>query len=160
MEGRSLVSQMAMLLPLAVDWVSEQQERIMREGVPLTGSEMFDARKIGIKMPERVRLLQVEAIPFPTNPLLRAACQATSLVPAAPRGLTAFYGLFIRSDYWRDRILIAHELAHTAQYERLGGIEPFLRRYISECTTVGYAKSPLEGEATRAASHLCVPGRP
>jgi hypothetical protein len=156
MEGRSAVLQIEKLLPLAVDWVSEQQERIMREGVPLTGSEMFDARKIGVKMPERVRLLQIEAIPFPSHPLLKAACEATNLVPAAPRGLAVFYGLFIRSDYWRDRTLIVHELAHTAQYERLGGIEPFLHRYIAECATVGYARSPLEGEATRVVSHLCV----
>ena len=43
--------------------------------------------------------------------------------------------------------MIAHELVHVAQYERLGGIEPFLRQYLRECLTVGYDESALENEA-------------
>ena len=64
------------------------------------------------------------------------------------RGLTLNYGIFIRSDCWADRLLIVHELAHVAQYERLGGILPFLRKYLFECLTVGYAAAALELEAT------------
>ena len=72
---------------------------------------------------------------------------ATNLVPAQPRGLTLSYGIFVRSDHWRDRTLILHELAHIAQYERLGGIEPFLRQYLLVCATVGYSNSGMEDEA-------------
>jgi hypothetical protein len=61
------------------------------------------------------------------------------------------YGIFIRSDCWGDRQLVIHELAHTAQYERLGGIWPFLKLYLSEClVTPGYPFGPLEQEAKRA----------
>jgi hypothetical protein len=67
-------------------------------------------------------------------------------------GLTARYGIFIREAYWGDRRLIAHELAHTAQYERLGGITPFLRAYLTECLTSGYPRSALELEAVAAAA--------
>ena len=49
---------------------------------------------------------------------------------------------------------IAHELAHTEQYERLGGIEPFLRQYLSECLTIGYPAAPMEQEAIAAARRL------
>lgn len=158
MESGSPASQFEMLLPLAVRWVAEQEHLILREGLPLSEPEIFDARTVGVKMPERVRLLQVETIPSPAHPLLKAAASATNLVPAEPRGLAVCYGVFLRSDCWRDRTLLVHELAHTAQYERLGGIEPFLRQYLLECATVGYAKSPMESEASTAVSRLCVSG--
>ncbi len=154
MEGGLLVSQFEILLPLATAWAAEEQQQILRTGVPLLEAEISEARRVGVKEPERVRLLKVETIPAPTHPSLQAACRATNFVPAMPRGLTVFYGVFVRSDYWRDRHLIAHELVHVAQYERLGGIEPFLRQYLFECATVGYAASPLEGEAISGASGI------
>ena len=159
MEAGLLVSQFETLLPLATQWAAQQQERILRHGVPLSEPEVADARRIGVKEPERVRLLKVDAIPSPDHPVLKTACNTTNLIPAAPRGLTIFYGLFIRSDCWGDRALLAHELAHTAQYERLGGIAPFLRQYLFECATEGYSKSSMEREAIRAASDLCLAGR-
>lgn len=116
--------------------------------------ELAAALKVGIKDPEKVRLLQVEIIPSPTHPLLQAAYQMANFVPTAPRGLTLGYGIFVRADYWRDRALIIHELVHTAQYERLGGIQPFLRQYLLECATVGYHKSALEMEAVATAAHV------
>jgi len=142
------------MLPLATEWAAEQQERILREGVSLTVRELADALKVGVKDPERVRLLEVEIIPSPSHPVLMAAYQQINLAPAAPRGLTLHYGIFVRSDYWRDRALIVHELVHTAQYERLGGIELFLRRYLLECATVGYNKSALEKEAVTTAARI------
>jgi hypothetical protein len=155
MESGSLVSQFEVLLPLAAGWAKEQQQIILREGIPLSDGEIADARAVGVKEPERVRLLPVEAIPSPSHPVLKAACHATNFVPAAPRGLTLYYGVFVRSDCWGDRGLVVHELVHTAQYERLGGIEPFLRQYLLECATIGYSKSTMEMEAITAARRLC-----
>lgn len=154
MQAPSLSSQFETLLPLATQWAIEQQARILNEGVPLSMSELAAALRIGIRDPERVRLLQIELIPSPTHPLLQAAYQKANFVPTAPRGLTLHYGIFVRADYWRDRALIVHELVHTAQYERLGGIQPFLRQYLMECATVGYHKSALENEAIETATRL------
>ena len=42
---------------------------------------------------------------------------------------------------------MVHELAHTIQYERLGGIKPFLRAYLEECLSLGYPNGPLEQKA-------------
>jgi hypothetical protein len=47
-----------------------------------------------------------------------------------------------------------HELVHTAQYERLGGIVAFLRKYLSECATSGYRAAPLEEEAIAVAQRI------
>lgn len=155
MQTESFVSQLEALLPLAVEWAREHQNIILAEGVPLSEPELFEARRVGVKQPERVRLLSVPAIPFPAHPLLQAACRATNFVPESPRGLTLFYGIYLRSDCWRDRPIVVHELVHTAQYERLGGIDPFLRSYLGECMTFGYANSLMENEARLAASRLC-----
>jgi len=62
--------------------------------------------------------------------------------------------IFVRSDCWCERRLIAHELVHTVQYERLGGIRPFLRQYLTECLTVGYPAAPMEQEAIAMVGRL------
>jgi hypothetical protein len=52
-------------------------------------------------------------------------------------------------------LIVVHELAHVAQYERLGGILSFLRKYLFECLTMGYVASPLELEAIAATAGIC-----
>lgn len=155
MNQESLLAQFEMLLPLAAAWAAEEEQKILRNGAPLSEKEGGDARAIGVKSPNRVRLLRVATIPQPSQPELRAACDAIDFLTPATRGLTLGYGIFVRSDCWRDRSLIVHELAHIAQYERLGGILPFLRRYLFECLTVGYSASPLEVEAVAVSARVC-----
>ena len=155
MNSESLLAQFDALLPLAAAWATEKEKEILRDGVSLSAEEIADARTIGVKESDRVRLLRVDTIPRPTQSQLRAACEAIDFLSLATRGLTLGHGIFIRSDCWRDRALIAHELAHVAQYERLGGILPFLRSYLYECLTVGYSTSPLEQEAIAVAARVC-----
>ena len=155
MNQESVLSQFKMLLPLAVTWATEQEQRIQSDGVPLSEKEIHDARAIGVQNPNRVRLLQVEAIPRPSQPQLKAACDAIDFLTPATRGLTLGFGIFIRSNCWADRLLVVHELGHVAQYERLGGILPFLRKYLFECLTMGYAAAPLELEAIAATGRVC-----
>ena len=152
MDRQATLGQLDELLPLAAQWAAEQQQRVLCEGVPLSDKELADAKTIGVQNPERVRLLQVDTIPVPVHPMLRAAATSINFLSAAPRGLALGDGIFVRSDCWRDQRLIAHELAHTAQYQRLGGIVPFLQSYIYQCSTVGYANAPLELEAGIAAA--------
>ena len=135
------------LLPLAASWVQRQERRMLRLGLPLSDVELSDARAIGVVEPEQVRLVQLDRVPFPTDPMLRTAAATIQFLTPATRGLALRYGIFVRSDCWRDRDLIAHELVHVMQYERLGGILPFLRRYLSECIRIGYPAAPMEQEA-------------
>jgi hypothetical protein len=93
-----------------------------------------------------VRLLYVCQIPIPEHPALRAAAEVTQLISPLTTGLTLRYGIFIRSDCRFHRGTVVHELAHAAQYERFGGIELFLRRYLWECITLGYPQAPMEQE--------------
>ncbi len=143
------------LLPLACAWAEEQEGRILREGVALTPAQLEDARRVGISHPERVRLLKVGAIPMPSDPMLHAAAQAAGLISPLTCGLTLQYGIFIRTDHWGQRRLLVHELVHTLQYERLGGVRPFLERYLQECLSVGYPMGALEQEAIRVDAEIC-----
>lgn len=149
-----LLRQFDNLLPLAVSWATAVEARIMREGVPLPAESLADARELGVCQPERVRLLALVRVPLPENLMLKSAAAAIQFLTPATRGLTLRYGIFIRQDCWGDRQLIAHELVHTAQYERLDGIEPFLRQYLFECLQIGYPAAPLEQEAIATTSQL------
>lgn len=147
--------QFELLLPRAVSWIEHQEERITRAGLPLSAVGLADARRIGLQQPDRVRLLRVDSVPLPDDPILRNVAITVGLITPETRGLTARYGIFIRDQDWDDRQLIAHELVHTFQYERLGGIKEFLEPYIHECFTIGYPHGPLEQEAIRTASQIC-----
>jgi hypothetical protein len=149
MDREAIIAQFDRLLPLAASWVQRQEKRMLRLGVPLSDQELTDANAIGVAEPDRVRLLQLDQVPFPTDPMLKAAAVAIQFLTPATRGLTLRHGIFVRSDCWRDRTLIAHELVHVRQYERLGGILPFLRQYLFECLTIGYPAAPMEQEAIR-----------
>ena len=142
------------LLPLAAAWAGEQEARILAAGTPLTPAQISDAQQMGVLHPERVRLLAVESIPMPTHPLLHAAGKAAGLIGPYTAGLTLRHGIYIRRDLFGDRFLVAHELVHTAQYERCGSIIDFLRLYLHECLTIGYPAAPMEQEAVVAAERL------
>jgi hypothetical protein len=144
---KALLRAMPLCLPLAVKWASRQERKILRAGVALDELQLTDARLMGVVHPERIRLLKVDQVPLPANRLLRWAAKRTKLISVNTAGMALRYGIFIRSDCWQTRRLIAHECVHTAQYERLGGIGEFLGLYLRECLEVGYPSGLLEKEA-------------
>jgi hypothetical protein len=155
MNGLDLTpEQLEELLALASVWAEQQQERILATGIGLSAVQVSDARQMGVLHPERVRWLAVPSIPVPEHPVLRAAGEALGLVSPSTVGLALGYGVYLRSDSAGDRYLLAHELVHTAQYERCGSIEAFLRQYLHECLTIGYPAAPLEQEALLRSERL------
>ncbi len=137
----------ASLLPLVVEWAEKQESRILDQGIPLTESQVLMARQVGVKALDNIRLLHVPEIPLPEHQELREIAVTASLITPQTIGLTLRYGIFIRAGWESDRRLVAHELAHTMQYEREGSLESFLTKYLQECLTVGYPEAPLEQEA-------------
>ena len=101
------------------------------------------------------RRAQRKTLRFSDDPALRAAVEETQFLSPLTRGLTLRYGIFIRSDCKSDRTMVIHELGHTAQYERFGGFEPFLRRYLFECLTIGYPEAPMEQEVIELTARIC-----
>ncbi len=146
---------LSVALPLATQWVEEQEKRILTEGVPLTPHQAFDAHLVGVKNPAKVRLLKTDFIPLPENVVLRKANELFNLVSPVTAGITFGYGIYIREDMWGDRPLVAHELVHVGQYERYGSVGAFLRDYLEECLTIGYPNGPLEQEAITRSRDIC-----
>jgi hypothetical protein len=149
------LEQVESLLPLACQWAAAQEQHILAVGTPLCHRALIDARSVGITQPQRVRILYVPQIPIPQHPALRAAADQTQLITPLTGGLTLRYGIFIRSDCAHSRAMVVHELGHTAQYERLGGFEPFLRQYLFECVTIGYPEAPMEQEVISLTTRVC-----
>ncbi|MBA7655429.1 hypothetical protein ES703_63333 [subsurface metagenome] len=143
------------LFPLACSWAEEQETYILQNGTPLSESQINDAILVPVTFPEKVRLLKVHQVPWPENHELLLVGQKAGLISDFTCGRTLGHGIFIRSDYWQKRRLIIHELAHVAQYERLGGIRQFLEQYLQECLTVGYKNAPMEKEAKETARRIC-----
>lgn len=142
------------ILPLAAAWAEHQEARILDSGISLSPSQSSDARQMGVSYPEHVRILTVATIPAPEHPVLKAAGEATGLVSPFTAGLALRYGIYVRRDFAEDRFLVAHELVHTAQYERCGSIAAFLRQYLFECLEIGYPDAPMEQEAILTSERL------
>lgn len=135
------------LFPLACQWVEEQEQKILQEGIRLTPDQQIDAYLIGIKKIKNIRIVPVDVMPRPSHPQLQPALEATGFLSESTIGVSYRYGIYLKKEYFQERRLVIHELVHTHQYERFGSIEAFLKQYFQECLTVGYFNSPLENEA-------------
>ncbi len=120
------------ILPIATLWVAHGENRAKKFGRPLSTKEAADAKSLGIQSSECIRILEVQSI-FPWEKYTR--------------GVSYRYGILIRKDSLEDRSIVFHECVHTTQYERLGGIRPFLRAYLRECLIEKYPNGKLEQEA-------------
>lgn len=137
------------MLPRAAAWAQQQEQLILDnpKSLILVPQGHDIARRAGIARPEAVRILGVPEIPLPEEPDLKKAAIAFGLITLGTAGLTIGHGMFVRQDCLRDAKLIAHELKHVAQYERLGSIPAFLQHYLLEVNQHGYAAAPMEQEA-------------
>ena len=144
-----------LVLPVACAWVAAQERAILRGGVRLNPQQMDDARRAGVQHPQHVRLRIADEIPLGMPAPLRAVGRRLGLISQGTIGMSLRYGILVRADAWGDRHVLVHELVHTAQYERLGSIWAFLRRYLRECFTAGYSGSEMEQEAQSVADRIC-----
>ena len=149
-----LLDALPSLLPLAAEWAQRMEDRGQTEGTPLLGVSLADAAAMGVAEPANVRVIIVGQIPKPEDPQLRAAAEAVNFLAPQTAGLALGYTIFLRKDVCKFRRLVAHECVHVGQYERLGGIEPFLTQYLTEVVTLGYKNSPLEMEAEKRAEEV------
>ena len=130
-------------------WARTEERRILEKGVRLTGPQRADAERVGVRRPDRVRILVTRHMPSPEHPLFRAVAGGDRLIPPDTEALTLGYGVYLHAGRESDRSLLAHELRHVAQQEELGGLCPFFEKYLEECFSFGYPHGPMEREAMR-----------
>lgn len=136
------------IAPFMARWADEQERRILGKGKPLEPELVEFARALGIRQPQEVRVLVCEPIPLPVPPWCVRFLEKLGLPVFAPGGMALGRGVFLVSGQQHS---LRHELVHTWQYERIGGLLPFFRQYLRECLMDGYLEAPLEIEARELA---------
>lgn len=132
------------LAPSVTRWAEEQERRILVDGDPLDARSLEFARSLGIRHGEEVRVLRLRRVPLPVPAFFVDLAAWWGLPVFAPGGMALGRGIhLLHGQEWS----LPHELVHVAQYERLGGIGAFMRAYLLQCLTVGYAAAELEQEA-------------
>lgn len=134
------------VMPGLVRWAERRQVEILRDGEPPTEEELKLALRAGVRFPERIRIQVQEKIPMPDLWWIGQLARRSGL-GFEPAGLSLGYAVVVRSWEGRNSRLVTHEFVHTAQYERLGGMSPYLRQYLRECLIHGYRDAPMEEEA-------------
>jgi hypothetical protein len=132
------------IAPATSRWAADHERRILAEGQALGPRGLAFARELEITAPESIRVLEVKSVPLPApRPLIQLAGR-WGLPVFEPAGMALGRGIYLLDGHSR---ILRHELVHVAQYQRLGGIEPFMLQYLAECLVHGYLDSPLEVEA-------------
>ena len=136
-------------------WLRRHEKNVLEHGKLLDACQFEDALRVGVRHPEEVRVLKTETVPLPFRRLALLCSKTLRSNQVEPVGLCAQYGIYIKEFDGNDRNVLVHELVHTRQYERAGGIGPFLRTYLLDCLSHGYSASKMETEAVRAAEAIC-----
>ena len=132
------------IAPATSRWAADHERRILAEGQALGPEGLAFARELEITEPESIRVLEVKSVPLPApRPLVKLASRWGFPV-FEPAGMALGRGIYLLEGHSR---VLRHELVHVAQYQRFGGIAPFMSRYLAECLVHGYRDSPLELEA-------------
>ena len=134
--------------PKAVDWLTGQEVLLLPRGRPLSASEGEIARQMGVQHPERVRILVVSDFPLPEDSYLATEVKKLGFGSPQAGGRSMGYAVLVKPKFEGKRWLLAHELVHVGQRERMGTAE-FVRRYLLELRLLGYKRSPLELEANK-----------
>ncbi len=80
---RDLASLLPSLLPRAIAWAEAVAADAAAAGTALGTSDLAIARAAGVRKPDDIRVLMVDALPLPPDPeLLAAALLAGQLGPA------------------------------------------------------------------------------
>jgi hypothetical protein len=144
-----VIAQVDRLMPGVVALILSTEANALAKGRPLRADEIALAHSVGVAAPDRVRVLEESALPGIDEPALAVLIRRLGASNPRRWGITARYGIVFKTR--PSKFLLAHELHHVAQYERLG-VDGFARRYLTELLVVGYALAPLETDANAAAA--------
>lgn len=134
------------VLPIIAHWAHRTARRAATAGRPLDAVESLGARRLGVQNPSAVRVVVTPHLPLPGPRWIHRLASRLGFPATECIGLCLGHAIFLHPSSFQPDVL-AHELVHTAQCERLGGLRPFLHCYLAECLTHGYAAAPMECEA-------------
>ncbi|BDS05666.1 hypothetical protein NT6N_07060 [Oceaniferula spumae] len=138
----------------ATPWAFWHQGRIQKHGRKLTEQELTYAMDLGVTQPEEIYVSVVDRVPNPLHFLfsLLNRCGASCVIDAA--GITLGRGIYLSADCAGSAALMAHELVHIQQYQRVGSIWAFMIEYIHQCLMHGYYDADWEVEARQESARV------
>jgi len=136
-------------LPEVVHWIEEMENFIQSNGRFLNNEELTFAKKIGILNYEIIKVWESKRVPKPKNIMIQYLGNEIGFFSSNTNGISFRYGIFIHSSCSNKISVLEHELIHTLQYERFGGIEKFILCYLDDVLNNGYENSVLEIEANK-----------
>lgn len=140
------------LLPQYIEWGYKTEAKGLKLGNPLDEEGLELARDIGVKSPEKIRIVYVDVVPFPyENFALKMLGESLGFIGEnIVNEAQAFgYSIYVRKGYELDKAKLAHEIVHVLQIERSNFADITLQ-HLSDLAQYGYAKAPLEIEAFMA----------
>lgn len=137
-----LASALPAHLPAAIEWAEQREIEIINSGRPLSESEISLARKVGVSLPEKVRITFVDRLPLPEDPNLRQVALSAGLLGPTMIGLTLGYGIYLCNGHYSARLL-SHECRHVHQYEQAGSVALYLPEYLQQVATFGVLRRTL-----------------
>jgi hypothetical protein len=140
------------VLPQYIAWAMETEVAGLNMGEPLDNDQLVIAKEIGIKNPEKVRLVYVDEVPFPyENLVLKVVGEALGFIGEGIINNAQVFGysIYIRKAYQLTTPNLAHELVHVLQIER-SSLDQVITQHFADLIKYGYDNSPLEVEAAKA----------
>lgn len=126
------------LMPLAMKWYNEVAKSLYSKGRILTPAEKKQAKQLGVKNPDAIRVVILDKFPEPSGHI----ANNNHIEGARAMGNI----IMIKPHLKNDSVVLCHELVHVAQKDRMG-LRNFLKQIALENHILGYSKSLLENEA-------------
>ena len=142
----------SILLPQYIEWAHKTDQKGLEIGKPLNEQELALAAEIGIKYPEKVRVVYVDEVPFPyENFALKVFGETVGLVGEGIINNAQVFGysIYARKDFVLNRPKLAHELVHVLQIER-ASLDEVVTQHFFDMAEHGYDQAPLEVKAAKA----------
>lgn len=137
MENGNADLQIDGLLRLAEPWLAHLQKNYLDDQYRFPTQWVPLAIQIGVQEIAQLRLVIGQDLPLPDSPQLLEAGRATGLFSEDLQALTIGHTIFYKSpDGEIDPALLAHELVHVTQAEKMG-FDIFLRSYIEQLLRSG-----------------------
>lgn len=140
------------LLTQYTAWAIKIDQQGMKIGQPLDEQGLLLAQEIGITSPEKVRVIYVDAVPYPyENVALKKMGETLGLIGASIVNNAQVFGysIYVRKGFELNRPRMAHELVHVLQIERTS-LSRVITQHVSDLSKYSYEDAPLEAEAFKA----------
>ena len=135
--SKNTLAKIESLLPAAMKWYDNVAKSLHHKGRALTAIEKKQAKQLGVKNPNTVRVVVLNKFPAPNGRFSNDHAE----------GARAMGDIVMLKPHLKNNsMVLCHELVHVAQKDRLG-LRDFLKQLALEKEILGYSDSLLENEA-------------